>query len=124
MADIEPRFEFRVWGESLAVLRNGLERRATPVKTVSRETYLIPRGTDRCNAKIRASLIDIKILLSEDRGLEQWQPVLKAAFPLDRTVVASQVFPRLEIRAPQLSKARYEIGGGIAERCGNRERAM
>lgn len=76
---------------------------------MSRETYLTTRGTDRCNAKIRTGLIDIKILLAEHRGLEQCQPVLKAVFPLDRTVIAGQVFTRLEIRAPQLAKARYEI---------------
>jgi hypothetical protein len=109
MADIEPRYEFRAWGERLAVLREGLERRAMAVKAESRETYLIPQAIDRCNAKIRAGLIDIKILLAEHRGLEQWQPILKVGFPLDRTVIASQVFPRLEIRVARLAKARYEI---------------
>ncbi len=108
MADIEPRYEFRVWGESLVELKEKFERRATPVKAVSRETYFIPRGTDRCNAKIRAGSIDIKILLAEHRGLEQWKPVLKEAFPLDRTVIATQILPRLDIRSPHLSKARYE----------------
>jgi exopolyphosphatase / guanosine-5'-triphosphate,3'-diphosphate pyrophosphatase len=108
MADIEPRYEFRVWGETLVELKEKLERRAAPVKAVSSETYLISRATERCNAKIRAGLIDIKILLAEHRGLEQWKPILKAAFPLDRTVIATQIFPRLDIRPPHLSRARYE----------------
>lgn len=108
MDDTGARYEFRLWGESLADLRQRLERRATPVKAASRETYLIPRATDRCNAKIRAELIDMKLLLAERRGLEQWKPVLKAAFPVDRAVIAGQIFPNLHLRAPRLPKPRYQ----------------
>ena len=83
MPEIKPRYEFRVWAEMLAPLREQLERLASPKKTVSQETYLVSATTDKCNAKIRADLMDIKILVSEDRGLEQWNPILKATFPLD-----------------------------------------
>jgi len=43
--------------------------------------YLISAATDRCNAKIRNALMDIKIMIGTHRGLEQWKPVLKAGFP-------------------------------------------
>jgi len=119
MADIESRYEFRVWGESLAELREKIGRRATPVKATSRETYLISRTTDRCNAKIRAELIDIKMLRAEYRGLEQWKPVLKAPFPLDQAIIAGQIFPNLDIAPPQLSKARYEIEEFLSEVIGS-----
>jgi len=115
MDDIEPRYEFRVWGKSLVDLRARLERRIIPVKTASRETYLISRATDRCNAKIRAELMDIKTLLAEYRGLEQWKPVLKAPFPLERVVIAEQIFPNLGIGPPRLSKAYYEFGEFLDE---------
>ncbi|MGO9060186.1 MAG: hypothetical protein ACLQU2_22825 [Candidatus Binataceae bacterium] len=115
MGDIESRYEFRVWGENLAELRERLERRASPVKAASKETYLISRATDRCNAKIRADLMEIKVLIAECRGLQQWKPVLKAAFPLDRSVIAGEIFSQLEIRPPQLFKARYEMAEFLNE---------
>jgi exopolyphosphatase / guanosine-5'-triphosphate,3'-diphosphate pyrophosphatase len=109
MDEAEPRYEFRVWGEDPSPLRNRLERFATPVKAASRETYLISRATDACNAKIRADLMDIKLLIAERWKLEQWKPVVKAAFPLNRRIIVTEIFPRLEIQPPHLSKARYAI---------------
>jgi len=50
MDDTGARYEFRVWGDSLAELRESLERRIPPVRTASTETYLIFRATDRRNA--------------------------------------------------------------------------
>ena len=110
MADITPRYEFRVWAETLGDLRTHLQRLAAPGPTeTSTETYLISVATDRCNAKIRGSLVDIKILIATDRGLEQWKPVLKAGFPLESSVIATQIFPGLELEAPRLFKVRYRM---------------
>ena len=108
MTDIKPRYEFRIWAESLSNLQDKLRRLAAPVRTeASKETYLISAATDRCNAKIRDDLMDIKILINTDRGLEQWKPVLKAGFPLERSVIDAQIFPGLELKAPHLSSVRY-----------------
>lgn len=107
MAEIEFRYEFRIWAETLASLRKGLERLAQAKQTFSQETYLISSRTDWCNAKIRSDLMDIKVLLAEDRGLEQWKPVLKSGFPLQRSVIATQVFTSLELPPPVLSRAEY-----------------
>ena len=107
MAEIEFRYEFRIWAETLASLRKGLEGLAQAKQTFSQETYLVSARTDRCNAKIRSDLMDIKVLIAEDRGLEQWKPVLKAGFPLQRSVIATQVFTSLELPPPVLSRAEY-----------------
>jgi exopolyphosphatase/guanosine-5'-triphosphate,3'-diphosphate pyrophosphatase len=109
MAEIKPRYEFRTWAETLVPLRKRLECLAQPRETVSQEIYLVSARTDRCNAKIRSDLMDIKILIAEDRGLEQWKPVLKAGFPLDRSVIADQVFPNLDLRPPVLSEIEYAL---------------
>ena len=98
MAESEPRYEFRVWGENLALHRAVLERRATPVQAVSNEIYFISRTTERCNTKLRDDLMDIKVLVREHLGLEQWKPTLKAPFPLDRSVIGAQIYPDLEIK--------------------------
>ena len=82
MGDVLARYEFRIWAKTLEASRTRLERIATSGKDqTSNDTYLISGATDKCNAKIRKGLIDIKMFIGEDRKLEQWQPALKAAFP-------------------------------------------
>lgn len=109
MSEIKPRYEFRVWAETLTPTRERLEGLASPKKAVSQETYLVSATTDKCNAKIRADLMDIKLLVAEDRGLEQWNPILKVAFPLESSAVATQVFPSLELPPPVLAKSEYTL---------------
>jgi exopolyphosphatase / guanosine-5'-triphosphate,3'-diphosphate pyrophosphatase len=116
MAEITPRYEFRIWADALAGLRDKLEQRTAPSRAeTSNETYLISAATDRCNAKIRNHLMDIKLLVGTHRGLEQWKPVLKADFPLDQSVIAAQVFPHLELAAPPLSRPRYAMEEFLTE---------
>jgi exopolyphosphatase/guanosine-5'-triphosphate,3'-diphosphate pyrophosphatase len=109
------RYEFRVWAQDLAEIRKKLGDPDLFHKVSSNETYLISRTTDRCNAKLRSAIMDIKVLTHTDRGLEQWEPVLKAGFPLDAAVIASQIFPRLELEAPALSRAQYSIEEFLGE---------
>jgi exopolyphosphatase / guanosine-5'-triphosphate,3'-diphosphate pyrophosphatase len=107
--EIKPRYEFRVWAETLASLHKRLGLMAQPKTAESEETYLISKATDKCNAKIRAALMDIKVLVAVDWGLEQWKPILKAEFPLESSVIATQVFPSLELPPPDLPKSAYEL---------------
>ena len=54
----------------------------------SDELYLVSETGD--NVKIRAELMDIKALRAVDNhGLQQWEPVLKATFPLDSAEIAT-----------------------------------
>ncbi len=107
MPEIKPRYEFRIWAESLAPLRAKLEALGQAREAKSAETYLISQVTERCNAKIRDKLMDIKVLVAEDRGLEQWKPILKAGFPISQADVVEQVFPSLQIAAPTLILPSY-----------------
>src|SRR6201988_2620627 len=109
MNETAARYEFRNWGNSLTPFRERLETSGNPVKTVSTETYLLSLANDGCNAKIRAGQIDIKVLGLENRGLEQWKPILKAPFPIGREVISSQICPSLRVRPPELIEAQYEM---------------
>lgn len=112
MLEDKPRYEFRVWAANLAELKEQLERRVTSGQsrqTTSKETYMVSAATDRCNAKLRCALLDVKMLIAGDRGLEQWQPVLRAGFPLEGSVIATEVFPRLGVQVPHLLRARYSM---------------
>jgi hypothetical protein len=115
MAEIKPRYEFRIWSESLTPLQKKLEAMAQPRETTSQETYLISAVTEKCNAKIRAELMDIKVLIAEDRGLEQWKPIMKSGFPLGSAIIAEQVFPSLEVLVPKLAKTEYSMNEFFSE---------
>ena len=109
MDEIKPRYEFRVWAETLVSVHDKLGRLAPPKIAESEETYLVSKATDKCNVKIRAALMDIKVLVAEDRGLEQWRPVLKAGFPLQGSVITAQVLPSLGVSSPLLMKSALEL---------------
>ena len=109
MEEIKPRYEFRIWAEELGAVRQKLETLGDPKITESEETYLVSAATEKCNAKIRAALMDIKILAAVSRGLEQWKPLMKGEFPLERSVIAEAVFPSLKVAAPALAKSTYEL---------------
>ena len=98
-----PRYEFRVWAASLVEVRRRLEKLSGPQPAEpSRETYIVSYATDDTNTKIRAGVIDIKVLLGTDLNLEQWSPYLKAAFPIDTALIAEKIFPALRVDPPPL----------------------
>lgn len=107
MEVIKPRYEFRIWGDSLTPLRDKLAALAQPSSKSSDETYLISATTEKSNVKVRADLMDIKVLVAVDRGLEQWRPILKEGFPLGSGIITAQVFASLELPPPTLAKAEY-----------------
>jgi len=116
MVELQPRYEYRVWADALEDVRNNLQRLATASTTESsEETYLISATTDKCNAKIRGARMNIKILLATEQGLELWKPVMDMEFPLDKSVIAGQICPRLELQAVDLRRARYSMDEFVRE---------
>jgi len=105
MDEIKPRWEWRSFGQRFG----GAEARlaALEVKGVQEtdEVYLLSGGGS--NVKIRAALMDIKVLKQVNAdGLEQWTPVMKAEFPID-TLDVARVFESLRLPLPKLSRANY-----------------
>jgi hypothetical protein len=82
MADSADRFEFRVWGNDLAPFRAVLDSRGQRGEDrTSGETYLASRTNPRLNAKIRADLLDVKVLVEERDRLQRWHLEMKAMMP-------------------------------------------
>src|SRR4051794_7534041 len=86
MAEVVPRWEWRTFAGAVPradVVFDAL----TPVSVEeSDEVYLLARGGD--NVKVRGGLMDVKVLRETDAaGLQRWEPILKAAFPLDAEAV-------------------------------------
>lgn len=103
---VVPRWEWRMFAPSLATIEVGLSGLAGAVTRASAEIYLLHLGGPQ-NAKIRDDTFDVKRLRKVDRnGLELWEPVLKARFPLTRADVAT-AFAEWRIARPRLDRDRY-----------------
>jgi hypothetical protein len=97
------RYEFRIWAASLEEVRARLEKLSGAQSAEqTRETYIVSDATDHTNAKIRAGVMDIKVLLRTDLNLELWSPHLKANFPIDTTLISEKIFPALRVDPPEL----------------------
>ena len=84
MDNSQPRFEFRIWGNHLSPVRDLIAATAaSSAPRESAETYILSAATDTANVKIRAGLLDIKLMLEQQGRLERWRPALKAPFPID-----------------------------------------
>jgi exopolyphosphatase / guanosine-5'-triphosphate,3'-diphosphate pyrophosphatase len=102
---IVPRWEWRTFGGSLDEVAVQLARWDHVGESESDERYLLSAQGD--NVKIRDELLDIKVLREiDERGLERWEPTLKAAFPLDAPTLAI-VFEALHQPLPELSRQAY-----------------
>ena len=110
------RFEFRIWGNHLSPFRDRLAAIASASEPIeSAETYILSRATDTANVKIRAELIDIKLMTEQVGRLERWRPVLKSAFPLDSRTIVEQVFPHLGVPVEQITQPSYTHGEFIRD---------
>jgi len=107
---VQDRYEFRVWAPSLATFRKDLEARAlADGSRASTEIYLLSPTTDNCSAKIRARVLEVKIMLQHRGVLEQWSPVLKKNFPLRTSFIVERLFPLLAANPPPLTKGKYDL---------------
>jgi exopolyphosphatase / guanosine-5'-triphosphate,3'-diphosphate pyrophosphatase len=89
-ATIIPRWEWRCFAPSLTTLVHAVSIPADAAPRESDETYILDlKGRNSENVKIRDGVLNVKRLLQTDsEGLELWEPVLKARFPLSRKDVA------------------------------------
>jgi exopolyphosphatase/guanosine-5'-triphosphate,3'-diphosphate pyrophosphatase len=113
MPTIIPRWEWRAFGlrfgaadaQFAALTPTGIQE--------SDELYLLSGAGD--NVKVRADLMDIKVLVEVNPdGLEQWRPVMKAGFPLAAADVA-KVFEALRLDTPALVRDAYTLDAFVAE---------
>src|SRR4051794_8115935 len=99
MGEIVPRWEWRTFAGSVPSVEAVFDTTETAVEE-SEELYLLAPDGD--NVKVRNGLMDIKVLRETDGyGLQRWEPVLKAPFPLDEEA-ARTVFHGLRVPLPAL----------------------
>src|SRR5262245_49028699 len=88
METITPRWEWRMFGSPPPAAEAAFRALEPQGTKDSDERYLLARD-DRI-VKVRDELMDIKVLVATDEhGLQQWRPVMKASFPLQADAVTA-----------------------------------
>lgn len=107
-ATIIPRWEWRMFGEQFGAAEALLTAGPPDRVQETEELYLLSAESD-ASVKVRDGLMDVKRLeaVNED-GLEQWRPVMKAAFPLGPDDVRF-VLDTLHAPAPSGRLAEYDL---------------
>ena len=101
MEAITPRWEWRTFGNEHRSAERTILAEAASEAAESEELYLL--GSDRAGVKLRDDLVDVKVLREVNAdGLERWEPVMKAGFPLSAEDVA-RVFDAFGL--PQLPRS-------------------
>ncbi|MEN8251475.1 MAG: hypothetical protein ABFS32_21300 [Bacteroidota bacterium] len=105
----KPRFEFRTFGQDFSSQGDRMARLSMPVpekvwERESDEIYIMSRTNDVNNTKIRDGKMDIKTYVQTVDGLEQWNPLMKAEFPISREILEKEVFPAFQVNMPALEK--------------------
>ena len=108
------RWEWRTFGAEF----DGAEARLAglpPVRVDDSEELYILSSRVEGSIKVRDGKLDVKRLerVSED-GLEQWNPVAKAEFPIAAVDVAS-LLAALDVSVPSLHHERYALDQLIAD---------
>ena len=116
MEAVKPRWEWRSFGNRFGPAEAHLALLTPTGVQESDEVYLLSTGND--NVKVRAALMDIKILKQVNAdGLEQWTPVMKAGFPISAVDVA-RVFESLALPPPSLNQDQYTFDEFVSEFAG------
>jgi exopolyphosphatase/guanosine-5'-triphosphate,3'-diphosphate pyrophosphatase len=100
MAEIVPRWEWRTFARTVSQADEIFGAMTPFAVEDSDELYLLTHDGD--NVKVRDELMDIKVLRETDSaGLQRWEPILKARFPLD-VEAARAVFASLRRSLPDI----------------------
>ncbi len=107
---IVPRWEWRTFSATLGAIDEKLAPLADVAPHPSAEIYFLRRGGQQ-NAKIRDDIFYVKHLRGVDAdGLELWEPVFTAKFPLGRGPAANSRYPVGLKRGPGLADGQQNYG--------------
>ena len=113
MPGIIPRWEWRTFGSRYGLAEERFAALTPTGIQESDEVYLVGGAGD--NVKVRDDLMDIKVLRETDGdGLERWEPVMKAGFPLPAADV-TRVFESLRMPVPALAREAYTLDQFVDE---------
>jgi exopolyphosphatase/guanosine-5'-triphosphate,3'-diphosphate pyrophosphatase len=107
MANIVPRWEWRTFGSHFGPAERHFAALTPGGVQESDELYLVGGAGD--NVKVRDGLMDVKVLRDTNPdGLECWEPVMKAGFPLAKAELA-KVYESLRLSPPAFARDAYDL---------------
>ena len=116
MPDIVTRWEWRTFGPRLRSAETWLSAQQSTGVQESDEIYFLSEAPSI--VKLRSNMMDIKLLREVDAyGLERWEPVMKAGFPLSAADVR-QVFEALRLEPPASSRTTLSVEDFIRDFAG------
>lgn len=116
MNETSARYELRAFAHDFGLVEEAIRRYGGETRyRESLEVYLLSAGDDKNNIKVRDGLLDIKVLVNRDRGLEQWSPRMKGEFPLTRQAILDEVLPALGVELPELKREAYSLRELLAD---------
>jgi len=116
MGEIKPRFEFRAFAPNFGIVEEKMRQLASCEKIrESSEIYIMSAGNNENNTKVRDDLMDIKVFVKEEKGLEQWNPRMKGAFPMKAETIKNDVFPAFGVEIPEFKREEYTLEQFLSE---------
>ncbi|HBC75730.1 MAG: hypothetical protein A2008_12985 [Candidatus Wallbacteria bacterium GWC2_49_35] len=116
MSEVKPRFEFRTFAQNFGMVINKM-RKLSPVDKIreSSEIYIMSAGNNENNTKVRDDLMDIKVFVTRERGLEQWNPRMKGSFPMKASVIGAEVFAAFGVAVSDFKREEYTLAQFLDE---------
>ena len=110
MQETQPRYEFRAFAQNFGRVEEKIRQLSNMERfRESNEIYILSAVNNKNNLKIRYDTLDIKTFVREEKGLQQWRPILKAGFPLQVAVIRDEVLPSLGAAIPQFNQSEYTL---------------
>jgi hypothetical protein len=110
MQEIHARYEFRAFAQNFGLIEEKMRKLSKFEKfRESSEIYILSAENNAHNIKIRYDTLDIKVLVKEEQGLQQWHPKMKAGFPMRIKDIRDEVFPALSVAVPEFKRAEYSF---------------
>ena len=110
MQAIIPRYEFRAFAQNFGLAEEEMRRLSKLDKfRESSEIYILSKGNNENNVKIRYDTLDIKVFVKEEKGLQQWKPRMREGFPMKMEVLRDDVFPALGTAVPKFNRSEYTL---------------
>jgi len=105
-----PRYEFRAFAQHFGLIEEKM-RKLSELDNFreSSEIYIISAGSNENNIKIRYNMLDIKVFVKEEKGLQQWAPRIREEFPLKMEVIRDEIFPGLGVTIPEFKRIEYTL---------------
>ena len=110
MQAIIPRYEFRAFAQNFGLAEEKMRKLSKLDKyRESSEIYILSNGNNENNVKIRYDTLDIKVFVKEEKGLQQWEPRLRAEFPMKMEILRDDVFSALGAAVPEFNRSEYTL---------------